>query len=86
MDQNDREVKRNKSPNSEYTPLLLILCVPPIRLDTGLNSPWYTLDQGLEERVRECVLCCRQSFLHILTVLLCLSRRVYYVRKHLVGK
>ena len=85
MDQNDREVKRNKSPNSEYTPLLLILCVPPIRLDTGLNSPWHTLDQGLEERVREYVPRFRQSFLYVYMVLFCLSLRIYYVRKHLIG-
>jgi hypothetical protein len=86
MDQNVREVKRNKSPNSEYPPLVLILRVLSVRLDIGLNSPWHTLDQGLEERVRECVPCYRQSFLHVLMILLCLSRRVYYVWKYLVGK
>jgi hypothetical protein len=79
MDQNVREVKRNKSPNLEYPPLVLILRMLPIRLNIGLNSPWHILDQGLEERVREYVLCYRQSFLYVLIILLCLFRRVYYV-------
>ena len=86
MDQNDCEVKRNKSPNSEYSPLVLVLYMPPLRLNIGLNSPWHTLDQGLKERVRECVLCFRQSFLYIGIVLLYLSFCVYYVWKYLVSK